>query len=71
MIKLPAITALVLLVSVPVPGENLPTDSHYLIFHAYDAEDRIYDLADPSLVIGKRKETIVPAQARCFCCPSL
>ena len=46
MIKLLAITALVLLVSVPVPGENLPTDSHYLIFHAYDAEDRIYDLAD-------------------------
>ena len=46
--KLPAITALFLLVSAPVIGGNMATTSHYLIFHAYDSEDRIYDLADLS-----------------------
>jgi len=44
--KLIAIVALIVLMPAPVFADNLATDSHYLIFHAYDAEDRIYDLED-------------------------
>ena len=42
------LTTLLLLASARAFGGVMATNGEYLVFHTYDAEDRIYDLADPT-----------------------